>query len=166
MNLREATAADIRVIQALAHATWPVAYADILSHAQIVYMLDLMYGTPALEAQLGPKGHRFLLAEAEGTAVGFAGYERGYTPGRSRLHKLYVLPANKGQGIGHALLEAVLVACMKAGDTAVELNVNKRNPAKAFYERHGFVVERDEVLDIGQGHVMDDHVMVRRSRPW
>ncbi len=151
MNLREATAADIRVIQALAHATWPVAYADILSHAQIVYMLDLMYG---------------LLAEAEGTAVGFAGYERGYTPGRSRLHKLYVLPANKGQGIGHALLEAVLVACMKAGDTAVELNVNKRNPAKAFYERHGFVVERDEVLDIGQGHVMDDHVMVRRSRPW
>ncbi|TXI77628.1 MAG: hypothetical protein E6Q44_13280 [Flavobacteriales bacterium] len=53
-----------------------------------------------------------------------------------------------------------------SGDTAVELNVNKRNPAKAFYERHGFVVERDEVLDIGQGHVMDDHVMVRRSRPW
>ncbi|TXI76100.1 MAG: GNAT family N-acetyltransferase, partial [Flavobacteriales bacterium] len=137
MNLREATAADIRVIQALAHATWPVAYADILSHAQIVYMLDLMYGTPALEAQLGPKGHRFLLAEAEGTAVGFAGYERGYTPGRSRLHKLYVLPANKGQGIGHALLEAVLVACMKAGDTAVELDVNKRNPAKAFVERLG-----------------------------
>ncbi|HMQ74646.1 MAG TPA: GNAT family N-acetyltransferase [Flavobacteriales bacterium] len=166
MNIREATPADIPVIQGIAHACWPVAYTGIISPAQIAYMLDLMYGTPALEAQFGPMGHRFLVAEQEGRVIGFAGFEHGYGPGRSRLHKLYVLPEVKGKGAGHALLEAMLLEAMKAGDTAVELNVNRHNPAKAFYQRHGFTIERDEVLDIGEGFVMDDHVMLRRFRPW
>lgn len=165
MSIREASAADIPVIQAIAHATWPVAYTGIITTAQIAYMLDLMYGMPALQAQFGPKGHRFLIAERDGTPIGFAGFEHGHTPARSRLHKLYVLPAAKGTGVGHALLDAVLTEALKAGDDAVELNVNKHNPAKNFYLSHGFTIERDEVLDIGQGFVMDDHVMVRRTRP-
>jgi GNAT superfamily N-acetyltransferase len=124
-------------------------------------MLELMYGTPALESQFGPKGHRFLIAEQEGVPVGFAGFEHGYNgSGRTRLHKLYVLPGVKGSGVGHSLLHAALFEAREKGDLAMELNVNKRNPAKHFYERHGFGVERDEVLDIGQGYVMDDHVMV------
>ena len=57
--------------------------------------------------------------------------------------------------------EAVLQAAHAAGDMFVELNVNKYNPAKDFYRRHGFTVERDEVIDIGEGYVMDDHVMVK-----
>jgi GNAT superfamily N-acetyltransferase len=159
--IREATRADIPVIQDIARATWPVCYAEIISPAQIAYMLELMYGTPALEAQFGPKGHRFLLAEQEGAPIGFAGFEHGYNgSGRTRLHKLYVLPSVKGSGVGHALLEAALAETRKRGDRAMELNVNKRNSAMHFYERHGFVVERDEVLEIGQGYVMDDHVMV------
>lgn len=161
MNIRAATAADIPVIQGIAHATWPVAYTGIITPAQIAYMLDLMYGTPALEEQFGPKEHRFLIAERDGKAIGFAGFEHGFKTGRSRLHKLYVRPEVKGSGVGHALLEAVLAEARKAGDNAIELNVNKHNPAKAFYLRHGFTIERDEVLDIGSGHVMDDHVLVR-----
>ena len=43
----------------------------------------------------------------------------------------------------------------------MELNVNRFNPAKRFYERHGFQVVRDEVIAIGNGYVMDDHVMQR-----
>ena len=166
MTIRIAVPADLPLIQAMAHATWPVAYSGIISPAQIAYMLDRMYGTPALEEQFGPKGHRFLIAEQAGSPIGFAGFEHHYAQGRSRLHKLYVLPAAKGSGVGHALLEAVLMEAIKAGDAAVELNVNKHNPAKDFYLRHGFVIERDEVLDIGGGFVMDDHVMVRRFRPW
>ncbi len=162
MRVREASATDIPIIQAIAHATWPVSYAAMISPAQIAYMLDLMYSTVALEEQLGPKGHRFLLAEQDGQAIGFAGFEHAYQGApRTRLHKLYVLPAVKGSGVGHALLEAVLNEARAAGDTAVELNVNKYNAAREFYLRHGFTIERDEVLDIGRGFVMDDHVLVR-----
>jgi GNAT superfamily N-acetyltransferase len=161
VSIRPANTTDIPTIQAIAHATWPVAYADILSPAQLAYMLERMYSAAALLDQLTNQGHRFLLAERDGEAIGFAGYANHHTTGRTRLHKLYVLPHVKGGGVGHALLEAVLKAAQMAGDTAVELNVNKYNPAKAFYLRHGFTVERDEVIDIGQGYVMDDHVMAR-----
>lgn len=162
MILREATSADTALVQGIARATWPVSYADMISPAQIAYMLDLMYSTQALEAQFGVKGHRFFLAEQDGTAVGFAGFEHGYrgTQG-TRLHKLYVLPLMQGGGVGGELLEAMTTETRKAGNTAIELNVNKRNRAKNFYLRHGFKVERDEVLDIGEGYVMDDHVMVK-----
>jgi len=162
VTLREATSADIPLIQGIARATWPVSYADMISPAQIAYMLDLMYGTSALEAQFGPKGHRFFIAEQDGTPIGFAGFEHGYQGmPRTRLHKLYVLPEAQGRGVGSVLLEALTTEARKAADTAIELNVNKHNRAKAFYQRHGFTVERDEVLDIGEGYVMDDHVMVR-----
>jgi GNAT superfamily N-acetyltransferase len=161
VTIRPATTADIPTIQAIAHTTWPVAYAEILSPAQLAYMLERMYSADALLDQFTTLGHRFLLAERDDVAIGFAGYAHQHTPGRTRLHKLYVLPHVKGGGVGHALLEAVLNAAQLAGDSAVELNVNKYNPATAFYLRHGFSVERDEVIDIGQGYVMDDHVMVR-----
>lgn len=162
MILREATAADIPLIQGIAHATWPVSYADMISPAQIAYMLERMYSTASLEEQFGPKGHRFLLAEQNGTPVGFAGFEHGYQGTlRTRLHKLYASPQAQGSGVGSELLKAVIVEALTAGNTAMELNVNKHNRAKGFYLRHGFAVERDEVLDIGEGYVMDDHVMVR-----
>jgi ribosomal protein S18 acetylase RimI-like enzyme len=44
----------------------------------------------------------------------------------------------------------------------MELNVNKRNKAIAFYEHQGFRIVREEVIDIGHGYVMDDHVMARQ----
>ena len=160
MTLREATAADIPLIQGVAHATWPVSYAAMISPAQIAYMLERMYSTAALREQFGPKGHRFFLAEEYGTPVGFAGFEHGYDgTTRTRLHKLYVLQSAQGTGAGKALLQHVIVSARSAGDVLVELNVNRFNNARWFYQKNGFRVVRDEVIDIGQGFVMDDHVM-------
>jgi GNAT superfamily N-acetyltransferase len=161
MTVRAAELGDVPVIRAIAHAAWPVAYATILSTEQLTYMLDRMYDEAALVEQVQHKGHRFLMAEEDGIPIGFAGVEHRYKgSARSRLHKLYILPGVKGSGVGHALLEAVLDEARTERAEAIELNVNKYNPAKDFYARHGFRVERDEVIDIGQGHVMDDHVMV------
>ncbi len=165
MKIREASTSDISAIRSIAHTTWPVAYADILSPAQLAYMLERVYSEAALHEQFSRLGHRFLMAEQDRRPIGFASFEHHHTAGRSRLHKLYVLPAVKGTGVGHALLEAVVMAAVTAGDSAAELNVNKHNPAKDFYAHHGFTMERDEVIDIGNGFVMDDHVMVRRFRP-
>jgi GNAT superfamily N-acetyltransferase len=134
----------------------------MISVEQIAYMLELMYSEASLREQMGTKGHRFLIAMAESRPVAFAGFEHHYQGDpRTRLHKLYALPAIQGIGVGSKLLEAVLSEARKAGDTAIELNVNKRNASLGFYRHHGFTIERDEVLDIGRGFVMDDHVMVR-----
>lgn len=162
MSIRTATAEDIPAVRSIALRTWPVAYTDILSPGQLGYMLDLMYSEAALSEQMNVKGHHFAILEANGMAIGFAGYEHHHARrANTRLHKLYVLPDVQGSGAGRALLAHVVDAARSAGDRAVELNVNRFNKARAFYERHGFFVVRDEVIDIGEGYVMDDHVMER-----
>jgi len=162
---REAHASDIPAIRAIAHAAWPVAYRTILSPEQLAYMLELMYSEAALREQTTVKGHRFIIAEESGVAIGFAGFEHGSKGQRStRLHKLYVMPETKGTGVGARLLNEVEQAARAAGDGQVELNVNRFNPAKDWYLRRGFVIARDEVIDIGRGYVMDDHVMVKDLR--
>ncbi|MFN3874658.1 MAG: GNAT family N-acetyltransferase [Flavobacteriales bacterium] len=163
MTVRAGCEADIPAIRAIAHAAWPVAYGSILSPDQLAYMLDLMYSERALHEQMHVKGHRFILIDGHrAQPVGFAGFEHRYG-GKpcTRLHKLYVLPAVKGTGKGAALLAAVEAASRAAGDAFIELNVNRFNPTKGWYLRKGFVIERDEVIDIGHGYVMDDHVMVK-----
>jgi hypothetical protein len=45
------------------------------------------------------------------------------------------------------------------GLTSIYLNVNKHNSAVEFYLKKGFIKDREMVLDIGNGYVMDDYVM-------
>jgi len=162
MTIRHASTADIALIRMIAHATWPTAYASILSADQLAYMLDRMYSEEALHQQFIAKGHRFLLAELNDAAVGFASFGHHVEPDQhTRLHKLYVLPFHQSKGVGGKLLRAVLEAARLAEDGLIELNVNRYNRATQFYLAHGFQVVRDEVIDIGNAYVMDDHVMRR-----
>lgn len=162
MSLRTATEADILAIRTIAQETWPVAYGGILSPAQLQYMLELMYSAEALHEQMTTKGHRFMLFEQDGHPHGFVGYAHGVKgTSATRLHKLYVLPGTQRGGVGRALLQHVIGAARVAGDDVVELNVNRFNNALKFYQKHGFRIVRDEVIDIGHGFVMDDHVLER-----
>jgi diamine N-acetyltransferase len=159
IHVRRATAADAVTIQAIANSTWPIAYASIISPEQISYMLERMYALEVLINEMTGK-HMYLIAELEGHAIGFAGLEHGFRESRNtRLHKLYVLPEAQGSGAGRLLLNSATMAAMAHGDVAIDLTVNRLNPAKDIYLKWGFRIVRDQVLDIGNGFVMDDHVM-------
>ncbi len=162
MNIRPAGTEDIPIIRDIAQRTWPVAYREILSPVQLAYMLELMYSEAALYDQILMQGHHFILALAEHGAIGFAGYEHDHRhSGHTRLHKLYVAPEVQGAGAGKTMLQAVCDAACDVGDHAIELCVNRHNPALQFYLLQGFNIIRDEVTEIGLGFVMDDHVLVR-----
>jgi GNAT superfamily N-acetyltransferase len=159
MRIVTARPSDLGIIASIARLTWPVAYSAILSAEQLAYMLDLFYSESALTQQAA-QGQHFLLITSDGMPVGFAGLEAHYRgAGTTRLHKLYVLPGQQGTGAGRALLQAVVEHARADGDARIELNVNKYNPAKQWYERQGFRTVREEVIPIGQGYVMDDFVM-------
>jgi GNAT superfamily N-acetyltransferase len=55
------------------------------------------------------------------------------------LDKLYVLPAFQRRGIGGSLLRR-LIEDAQAAAVALRLTVLEVNPARRFYERHGFVL--------------------------
>jgi len=162
ITLRKAKEQDIEVIRAIAAATWPSTYLDIIGQEQIDYMLDKMYSKGELLGQL-LEGHIFIIAEDNENQFGFAGYsiidheERIY-----KLHKLYVLPSAHGKGVGKVLINEVFNQVKDAGATALQLNVNKHNKAKYFYLKGGFTIKESVKLDIGEGYFMDDYVMEYR----
>jgi ribosomal protein S18 acetylase RimI-like enzyme len=160
IHLRLLAKEELLLIQKIAQHTWPSTFAGILSSEQIDYMLNWMYDLQLLESQMD-KGHSFLVAEEDGAAIGFAGYELNHLAGSmSKLHKLYLLPSSQGKGVGKALLLEVAKRAREAGQKSLVLNVNKQNKkAIDFYRVLGFVTIRQEVNDIGSGYVMDDDVM-------
>ena len=55
------------------------------------------------------------------------------------LDELYVVPAERGHGIGTALLQAAEALCGQRGGELLEINVDGEDAdARRFYERHGY----------------------------
>jgi GNAT superfamily N-acetyltransferase len=55
------------------------------------------------------------------------------------LDELYVVPGERGRGIGAALLRAVEGVCCRRGGELLEINVDGEDSgARRFYERHGY----------------------------
>jgi GNAT superfamily N-acetyltransferase len=92
---------------------------------------------------LRPSRARLLVACLDGTPVGVAAVSFSWPiehAGRSVwLEELYVVPAERGHGIGTALLEAALRVAAEGGAVAVDLEVDvDHERAARLYARHGF----------------------------
>lgn len=157
LHIRTANDNDRECIRQIAEITWPVAYGEIISQEQIRYMLDMIYSDEALLEQM-KKGHQFYIAEYQEQAIGFASVSLEGEEG-CKLNKLYILPTIQKTGAGKALLQEVINYTRSKQQTRLFLQVNKENKAKDFYNRMGFVVEKEYKLDIGGGFFMDDYIM-------
>ncbi len=157
LSFRSANSQDIPTIQHLISRIWPKAYSHILSAEQTAYMLDMMYSDSALQTQLST-GHHFIIADLDGVPSGFASWEKKGDH-LCKLHKIYVLPDSQGSGIGKKLITCIRELAIEEGCFILQLNVNRNNIAKSFYEKIGFSVVREEDIDIGAGYLMNDYVM-------
>ncbi len=151
---------DINTIGFLAQQIWPGTYGEILSPAQMDYMMTLFYSPESLVKQMTEDGQKFLIVEQgeEEEAIGFASWGL-VGPGIFKLHKLYVMPGRQGKGIGRAILQFIFGEIRLEGATTLKLNVNRHNKAREFYERLGFKVTGEEDIDIGGGYFMNDYIM-------
>lgn len=156
--IRKADKTDINVISTLAHAIWPDTYGKILTEAQLKYMLDLIYSHESLEKQFDDN-HIFLIALMNAETVGFASYSHANKTGVFKVHKLYVHPMLHGKGYGKKILDRIIKDVKPLGAKSIQLNVNRHNPAKSFYERNGFTVIGEVDVPIGEGYFMNDYVM-------
>ena len=157
-QIRHADKTDVHVISLLAHAIWPETYGNILSEAQLGYMMKLFYSEESLKKQMD-EGHVFLLALSNAETVGFASYSHAEKVGVFKVHKLYVHPMLHGHGFGKKLLDRIIKDVTPKGAKALRLNVNRNNRAIDFYERCGFKKVGEEDIAIGEGYFMNDYVM-------
>jgi diamine N-acetyltransferase len=159
MKLTALKIEQLPIVIDLTKRIWPVAYGKILSKAQLDYMIDKFYNETALR-ELMQKGHVFYLAQDDKeNYVGFVSYELNSEPNKTKIHKIYVLPETQGTGLGRQFFELVKEKAIENQQNAIFLNVNKYNNAIHFYNKLGFTKVKDEVIDIGNGYVMDDYVM-------
>ncbi len=156
MRIRKATEEDITAITELAEKIWWPTYRNIISEEQISFMLKDMYSEERLKKQL-VSGVDFILAEKENLAVAFAGFSL-IEPEVYKLHKLYVLPSEQGNGTGKNLIEYIADLAREQGGKILELNVNRGNSASEFYKKVGFEIYR--TVDISYHHfILNDYIM-------
>lgn len=159
-EIHNATDFHLPIIRSIAYRTWPETFESILSPEQIMYMLEQMYSIDSLKAQVGEKGHQFILAKSGQEYLGFAGIELNYAAAsQTKIHKIYILPEAQGKGIGKALFAEITQRAKQAGNQKLLLNVNRHNKAVHFYENIGFSIANTEDIDIGNGFFMNDYVM-------
>lgn len=159
ITLRRAGESDIPLIRQVADVAFPATYREILTLAQLDYMMAWMYSEESLREQFR-EGHCFYLAFEGDDPVGYVSVER---QGERLFHlqKIYVLPEAQGRGVGRCLFEQAVehVRTNCPGPCRMELNVNRHNRALHFYERMGMRCLREGDFPIGEGFYMNDYIM-------
>jgi ribosomal protein S18 acetylase RimI-like enzyme len=155
VTLRPATPEDDAVLRAVYASTRAdemalVPWTDEQKQAFVTSQFDLQDAA----YKGGYDDARFLMVERHGVAVGRLYLAR--LPGELHVIDIALLPEHRAQGIGSALMDAVLAEGADRADGAgcmVSLYVERWNPARRLYERLGF------------RYVSEDAVYLRMERP-
>lgn len=159
VKILQASPNDIPAIRSMAEETWWPTYSPILTFEQIRYMLDSIYAAEALRRTMENGSQTFIILHDERGPQGFASYgPKPDSPDVIKLHKIYVLPDNHGKGYGKLLIEEVKKRCLALKINTLDLNVNRYNKARSFYEKIGFQVIGEEDVPIGP-YWMNDYIM-------
>ena len=158
LSIIKATALDIPLIRQLTFAIWPQTYSEVLSNEQIDYMLEQMYNPATLQKQMEVDGCTFIIVYNNDNAIAFASYNET-EPQLWKLNKIYILPSQQGKGTGKFIINYIIDEIKTKGAKALQLQVNRLNKAKNFYERLGFKIIKTADFDIGNGYFMNDYVM-------
>jgi diamine N-acetyltransferase len=161
LRIERVIAEDVEAVAALAGVIWRAHYADIISSAQIEYMLLQRYDPAHIRAELA-RGVAWDKVMVNGEIVGYASYFSSGHDGEMKLDKLYVHHAFQRRGYGGKLIGRALAAARVAGCKTLVLAVNKANAkAIAAYGKYGFRIRESVVQQIGGGFVMDDYIMAK-----
>ena len=156
---------DVQCIHGMADIVFRHTYREILSPEQMEYMMDWMYSPASLRQQMD-QGHVYYIAFRNEVPCGYVSIQReGATDSGHQLfhlQKIYVLPSKQGSGLGRLLFEKAVshIRSESSGrPAALELNVNRNNPAIGFYHHLGLKILREGDFHIGKGFYMNDYIM-------
>ena len=162
--IRQATPDDTGNIIRIAEITFWHTYTDIVEKEQIGFMLREIYSYQNISTQIATNSQTYLVLVEDYKTVAFAAFSpRTENPEIYKLHKLYCLPETQGKGYGRMLIDEVSNQTRDAGKHTLDLNVNRYNKAKTFYEKMGFIVAYEEDIPVGE-FWMNDYVM-RKELP-
>ena len=156
------TPAQLEVVAALAHEIWYEFYVPLIGRAQVDYMVAKFQNVAAMQSQID-QGYEYFLVQREDTAgqvrdIGYCAWQE-QADGAVFLSKFYLRKSARGAGTGRKCMEFIEGLARRRGHSLLWLTVNKGNPSVQAYQRLGFRIAADLVMDIGGGFVMDDYRM-------
>ena len=155
--VKKADVEDIPLIRELTFAIWPQTYSSLISKEQVDYMLQMMYSPASLQQQM-KDGSTFIIVYEDTLPVGFAAY-KPIDPLTWKLDKIYILSSQQCKGTGKFIINFIVDEIKNKHAKALQLQVNRENKAKDFYEKLGFKIIQTANFDIGNGYFMNDYVM-------
>lgn len=157
---------DAEALAGMALDIWRSCWRpDVLSDDEIDYFWQRAYRPDALREHMGC-GAVYEWIESRENRIGFLAYRVETDRRRLHLAKLYLLPEYQGQGIGAEALARMQAVAARTGLREIYLYVFRKNEkAVRAYRRAGFVIDREELADCGNGYCYDDLVMSRRVEP-
>lgn len=158
---KRADLTDLVLIHTMAREVFPATYCEILTPAQMDYMIEWMYSLDSLEQQI-EQGCVYYIAYREGEPCGYISVQQKEER-LFLLHKIYVLPSFQGLGLGKALFKKATAHIREQNVTpcVMELYVNRQNVAIQFYEHLGMHIVRETDTHIGESYYMNDYVMAQ-----
>lgn len=159
-NVLPLTRDDADAISTLAATVWHAHYANIISSAQIEYMLHQRYGPALIRTQILSNNTWWKKLVLHNEIIGFSCCKLTDRPNELKLDKLYLHPHHQRKGYGAILVDNIKHFMHQHSLTILILTVNKNNiSAIAAYRQYGFIISDEVVKDIGNGFVMDDYLM-------
>ena len=163
---------EVEALSGLAAEIWRECYAELVTVAQIEYMLEWMYAPDHLRDEIEKQGIEYFWVKEPGSSsdqapppCGFLAFGPGESDDEIFLHKLYVHSDQRGKGIGAAAMAWLTEQRDQSVGrrfSKIRLRVNRGNhPAIRAYLRAGFQMVDNLCSDIGEGFVMDDFVMLK-----
>src|SRR6056297_672468 len=151
MELRDATAADVSAIRAVARESLLASYGHAVDEALLTEAVDEWYDTEELTAEIEDERTVYPVALVDDEVVGFA---ESYVIGRrervGEIDWLHVHPDHRGSGIGSALLALVESELKDADVDRIEARVLATNEAgTVFYESEGYELVDERAVEIG-----------------
>jgi diamine N-acetyltransferase len=162
------TPQQLDAVAGLAHEIWYEYYVPLIGRAQVDYMVSTFQSSEAMAQQIREDYEYFLIqrgvvrhdpAEGQDRSIGYCAVQPQPAESSLFISKLYLLRDARGAGTGRECMEFIEQLARRRGLTLLWLTVNKGNPAVKAYERLGFRIAADLVMDIGAGFFMDDYRM-------
>lgn len=160
ITFRKAGMEDTPLIEELAQEIFRHTYREILSPEQTDYMMEWMYSQDSLKRQIGEEGHIYHIVYYGGEAVGYFSVQQ---QGERLWHlqKIYLRGGMQGKSVGKQMFMKAVEYIRENSvlPATMELNVNRSNPAVAFYEKMGMRKAFQGDFHIGNGYYMNDYIM-------
>lgn len=158
ITFRDATPADIPLLQELARTIWHEAFPTIITRDQIELMLAKMYDADTVKREM-ESGVVWKVLEDGDRPIGYVSCSM-ITPDVCKVHKVYVLPEYHGQGLGRHCLEEAARYARAHGASTMILMVNRANTkAQRAYRAFGFIVAESKDWEFAPGFILHDYVM-------